>query len=185
MKLDKLIQSRHSVRRFSDKKPDWRKIIECIDAARYAPMAGNNFSLKFILIDDKETIAKLAKAASQNFINQAQYLAVFCSSPTQTTRYYGSRGCDYLRQQAGAAIQNFLLKITEKGMATCWVGHFRNDAIKKILSISGNVEVEAMFPIGYEHKIKATKRKKSSLYNILYFHKYKNKKMNKLPKSLA
>ncbi len=185
MKLDEAIQKRHSVRRFSDKKPDWRTIIECIDSARYAPMAGNIFSLQFILVDNPETISRVAEAAAQDFIKQAKYLVVFCSNPTQTTRYYGERGYDYLRQQAGAAIQNFLLKITEKGLATCWIGHFENTEMKKALGISSKIEVEAIFPIGYEHKIKAKPKKKCNLYNILYFNKYKNKKMNKIKTGLA
>jgi len=61
MEFDKLIKSRKSVKKFKDKKPDWRDIIECIDSARYAPMAGNDFTLKFILIDDKEKIQRLSK----------------------------------------------------------------------------------------------------------------------------
>jgi len=185
MKVDEAIQSRHSVKKFSDKKPDWRTIIECIDSARYAPMAGNCFSLQFILVDNQETINKVADAAAQDFIKQAQYLVVFCSNPTQTTRYYGNRGYDYLRQQAGAAIQNFLLKITENGLSTCWVGHFENTAMRKALGISEKIAVEAVFPIGYEHKIKAKPKKKCNLDNVLFFNKYKNKKMNSVREGLA
>ena len=48
MDLDKAIKSRKSVRHFADKKPNWRDIIECIDAARFAPMAGNLFPLKYM-----------------------------------------------------------------------------------------------------------------------------------------
>ena len=56
MELDKAIKSRTSVRKFNSKKPNWRNIIECIDAARYAPMAGGNYTLKFILVDEPEKI---------------------------------------------------------------------------------------------------------------------------------
>ena len=54
MELNKAIKKRRSVRKFKDKKPNWRDILECIDSVRYAPMAGNNFTLKFILVDDKD-----------------------------------------------------------------------------------------------------------------------------------
>ena len=63
MELNKAIQSRTSVRKFSSKKPDWRNIIECIDAARYAPIAGGMYALKFILVDNLETIKKISEAA--------------------------------------------------------------------------------------------------------------------------
>ncbi|MCA9487852.1 MAG: nitroreductase family protein, partial [Nanoarchaeota archaeon] len=61
MQLDKIIQSRRSIRKYKPKSPNWRSIIEAIDAARYAPMAGNIFSLKFILVDDEEKIKKIAQ----------------------------------------------------------------------------------------------------------------------------
>ena len=57
MELDKAIKSRKSVRKFTSKKPNWRDIVECIDAARYAPMAGNNYTLKFIVIDNSNEYA--------------------------------------------------------------------------------------------------------------------------------
>ena len=58
MQLKEAIEQRHSTRKFSTKKPDWRDILECIDSARFAPMAGGNYSLKFILVDDKKSIQK-------------------------------------------------------------------------------------------------------------------------------
>ncbi|HJX50715.1 MAG TPA: nitroreductase family protein, partial [Candidatus Nanoarchaeia archaeon] len=67
MELDKAIQGRKSVRHFADKKPDWRDVIECVEAARFAPMAGNAYSLRFIIVDDKEKIQKIAEAAQQPF----------------------------------------------------------------------------------------------------------------------
>lgn len=124
MNLDKAIQNRHSVRRFTSKKPDWREILECLDAARYAPMAGNIFSLKFIVVSDKEKIQKLADAAQQPFIAQAHYVIVACTNSKKIVDCYEERGEKYGKQQAGAAIQNFLLKIQESKLATCWVGHF-------------------------------------------------------------
>ncbi len=81
MELDKAIQSRKSVKKFSKKKPDWRKIIEAIDFARYSPMAGNLYSLKFILVSDKEKIQQLSKASEQEFVADAQYVVVVCSNP--------------------------------------------------------------------------------------------------------
>ncbi|PIO07658.1 nitroreductase [Candidatus Pacearchaeota archaeon CG10_big_fil_rev_8_21_14_0_10_34_12] len=180
MDLDKVIQGRKSTRKFSDKKPDWREIIECIDSFRFAPMAGNIFSLKIVLIDDKNKINVIAEAAQQNFISQAKYVVVVCSQSERTIASYGKKGKIYLNQQAGAAIENFLLKVEEKKLATCWVGHFNERQIKEILKIPENVNIEAIFPIGYASKLlKQGKKRKISMDEILYFNKYKNKRMGK------
>jgi nitroreductase len=181
MQLDKAIKERHCVRKFSNKKPDWREIIECIDAARYAPMAGGNFTLKFVLVDDEKTIRKLADAAQQDFISDAKYVVVVCTNPSRTKNAYGGRGEKYCRQQAGAAMENFFLKIQEKKLATCWVGHFVDRLVREALKIPEDVDVEAMFPVGYEFN-KRPLREKIELDNVLYFYEYKNKKMKKKEK---
>ena len=182
MELSKTIQNRHSVRKFKSKKPDWRDIIECIDAARYAPMAGNIYSLKFVLVDDRKKIQKLAEAAQQQFISQAHYVVVACSNPSRTINAY-EKGEIFCRQQAGAAMQNFLLKIQEKGLATCWIGCFVEKLVKETLKIPEKIQVEALFPLGYEFEKQRTRKIKIDIDRILYFNKYGNKKM-KNPKKL-
>ncbi|HUW43861.1 MAG TPA: nitroreductase family protein [Bacillota bacterium] len=179
MELNKAIQSRKSVRKFNSKKPDWRNLIECLDATRYAPMAGGNYTLKFILVDDLEKIEKIKDACQQDFVSQAHYVLVVCSNPSRTINAYGKQGETYARQQAGAAIQNFWLKITESGLSTCWVGYFVESQIKRILKIPKEVNVEAVFPIGFEYEKKRTQKAKIDLDNILYFNEYDQKKMKK------
>ncbi len=181
MQLDKAIKERHSVRKFKDKKPNWRKIIDCLDSVRCAPMAGGNFTLKIIFVSDKEKINKIAKACQQDFISKANYVVVFCSVPERTEVSFDERGKIYTRQQAGAAIQNFLLKIQEAGLATCWIGYFVEEQIKRELKIPAKAQVEALFPIGYEYE-KPKRKSKIDMDAILYFEKYGNKKMKHIKK---
>lgn len=180
MDLDKAIENRKSVRKFSSKKPDWRDILECIDSMRHIPAAGGNFVLKFILVNDKDMIGKIAEAAQQDFIQQAHYLVVVCSDNLRHVNAFGERGKIYARHEAGAAIQNFLLKIQQKKLSACWVGHFVDEQVKRELKIPG--DIEAVIPIGYEFK-KEKVSKKISLDRVLYFEKYGNKKM-KNPKKI-
>lgn len=176
MKLDKAIQSRKSTRKFLEKKPDWRKIIKAIDAGRYAPMAGGNYTLKFILVDDHEKIGKIGASTQQNFVSTAHYLIVVCSDPKRTVNLYGEKGKRYVKQQSGAAIQNILLKLTEQGLGSCWVGHFGEAQIKRILGIPKGVNVECVIPVGHPLKENGIKSR-IDMDNVLYFNKYKNKKM--------
>ena len=182
MELNRAIQARKSVRKFKDKKPDWRDIIECLDATRYAPMAGNNFTLKFILVDDKEKIQKISDSAQQPFVSQAKYIVVVCSDPSRPKNAFGKRSEAFIRQQAGAAIQNFLLKIQEAGLSTCWVGYFVEEQIKRELKIPEGVQIEAVFPIGYKFEKQKTRKVRIDIDRILYFNTYKNKKMKKIKK---
>ena len=135
MRIDKIITKRKSVKRFSNKKPDWRDIIEAIDMGRYAPMAGNSFSLKFILINEEEKIRKLAEASQQDFIINAQYAVVVCSDSSRTLNLFPERGKIYLKQQAGASIQNFLLKLEDLGLSSAWMIYRLRHPIKMYSTI--------------------------------------------------
>jgi len=182
MDLDKAIQNRKSVRHYSDKKPNWRDIIECIDAARYAPTAGNIFPIRFIVVSDKEKILKLAEASQQSFIASAPYVVVVCTNPSLILNAYPEFADKFCRQQAGAAIENFLLKLEDKNLKTTWVGYFVDYLIRNTLNIPDNIVVEAIFPIGIESKKVGTsrdKKRKIDMDRILYFDKWKNKRMKK------
>ncbi|MEM4326244.1 MAG: nitroreductase family protein [Candidatus Pacearchaeota archaeon] len=178
MELDKAIKSRRSVRNFSKKKPDWRDIIECIDSMRYSPTAGGNCVLKVILVDNEELIKKISEACEQEFVSHAKYVVVVCSNPSRLINAYGDKNGEiYSRQQAGAAIENFLLKIEEKGLSTCWIGYFMEDKIKNCLKIPKEINVEAVFPIGFDAEKKKVRKEKIGLDNILYFNLYGEKRM--------
>jgi len=177
MNLDKAIKERHSVKKFNSKKPDWRDIIEAIDAARFAPMAGGNFSLKFVLVSDADKISEIAQACQQSFVGEVSYLVVACSIPGRTTNAYGKQGEVYVRQQAGAAMENFMLKLQDFGLSTCWVGYFVEDQVKRVLQIPDHVQVEAVFPIGFEFEKRRTKKTPVDMDSILFFDKYGEKRM--------
>jgi nitroreductase len=179
MQLQKAIESRRSIRKYKKTKtPSWKTILECLDTVRYAPMSGNLFTINFILVDNQEAIQKIADASQQNFIAEAKYLVVFISNKERAEISYKDRAERYVKQQAGAAIQNFLLKLEEKGLSTCWIGLFEDEKIKSILSIPDKHDVEAIFPIGYAAE--KPKKRSSDFRNLnafLYFNKFGNKRM--------
>lgn len=176
MELDKAIKSRKSVRKFSSKEPDWKKIVECVDSMRYSPIAGRNCVLKIILVDNSELIWKIADACQQDFIKTSKYVVLVCSNVSRLVNVYEEKGEIYSRQQAGASIQNFLLKLEEVGLSSCWVGYFVDEQIKKALKIPYNINIEAVFPVGFDAEKKRTRKAKIELRNIVYFNSYGDKK---------
>jgi nitroreductase len=178
MNLDKAIQTRRSIRSFKDKKPNWRDIIEAIETTTYAPMAGNIFSLRFMVITDDKLIQRIAAWSEQDFIAQTEYLVLFITRQDVVTNTFGEKGKDYAKQQAGAAIQNFLLKITDLKLATCWIGHFNEKRIKEMLQIPEDRIIEAIFPIGYS-KEKLKPKNKKELFDKIFFNKWNHKTMQK------
>lgn len=174
MKFDEIIEKRHSVRKFLKKKPSWRDITLAMNSARLAPCAGNISTIYFLVVSDEEKINKLADAANQDWIKQAFFVVVACSKDEKLTLSYGERGKTYARQQSGAALENFMLKLEELGLSTCWVGAFYDEDIRRILKIPEGVEIEAMFPIGYSGE-KTKQKPKPDLSTMVYWNQWENK----------
>lgn len=178
MDVIKTIKMRQSIRKFKSKSPTHREVLEAIHAAQYAPMAGKIFSLYFVVIDDKKIIQKIAELSNQEFIKDVKWIVVVVSNP-DTTEYFPGNAKKFQYQQAGAAIQNFMLSLTNMGLATCWVGEFPHEKIMKLLKIEDGYEIEGIFPIGYPYNKPKENTPKSDIYNILAFNNWNNERLKK------
>lgn len=174
MDFDKVLEKRRSIRNYSTKKVAFKDVIAICEAALLAPMAGNIFTIKIILVSDKKKRQELSGAAlEQEFIAEAPCVLVVCSDTSQLVKSYGKRAEIYARQQTGAAIENMFLKATSLGLAMCWVGAFDENAIKDSLGIPNGIQVEALLPIAYaREKEKIKPRVRPQLKQILNFEKW-------------
>lgn len=171
MKLNEAIEKRASVREFSSKKVKWSDVLEAIDAAIKAPLAGNLCNLKFLVVDDQDLKNRISEFSQQGWMAKAGYIVVVCSDESPLSKMYHKRGLIYSRQHAGAAIENFLLRITDLGLGACWVGAYADELAKQLLKIPENINIEAIIPIGYPSK-KPKKSGKASLENVINWNKW-------------
>lgn len=61
------IKSRRSTRKFKNEMVPDELVAQVIEAGRYAPSGGNSQSTHFIVVENKEVLAKLAKLAEEEF----------------------------------------------------------------------------------------------------------------------
>lgn len=171
MDFNKIIDSRSSVNSFSSKKPSWKPVMLAIDAALQGPFAGNRNNLKFIIVEDKNTIKSLAKHSNQSWISETKLAIVVISDDTILENLYGEKGRVYSRQQAGAAIQTVLFKLVDQKLSACWVGSYTDEIIKQLLKIPAHMQIEAIIPVGYA-KHKQKKKRKVELSNSVNWEEY-------------
>ena len=155
-KLDvfEAIKDRRSVRAFKS-KPISRNIINRIlEAAQWAPSAGNCQARDFIIVDDVEIKRRLCDAAlGQSFIEKAPIDIVVCANEERSSRRYGTRGRElYCILDAASAVQNILLAVHALGLGACWVGAFNDIAVAKVLNLSHWLKPVAIIPIGYPNE---------------------------------
>lgn len=175
MKVQEAIETRQSIREFSNKPVKFELVLEAIDAANHAPFAGNLNNLKYILVSEPERKQILAENAQQYWIADSSWIVIVCSEQQKLEQLYNERGKSYAKQQAGAAIENILLRLTDLGLGSCWIGSFADNSIKSQFKIPDKWEIEALIVIGHsKNKIRKPTRK-TNLENTIFWEKWNEK----------
>lgn len=145
------IKTRRSVRAFTNQPVSDEKVKQLLDAARWAPSAGNIQPWEFIVVRNPEIKRGLATAAlNQTFIEEAPVVIVVCANQLRSGQGYGSRGVNlYCLQDTAAATENMLLTACTLGLATCWVGAFNEEEARNVLKVPNSVRPVAIIPVGY------------------------------------
>lgn len=151
MEFAEVLAKRRSVRHFSNKhevsEADIRALLE---AATTAPSAGNIQPWRFTVVRSAEAQERLAAALRQRWATAAPVVIVVSVDPRPCAARYGDRGeFLYSLQDTAAATQCILLAAVDRGLASCWIGAFDEDAVRDALGIQAPTTPVAILPIGY------------------------------------
>jgi nitroreductase len=163
------ISQRSSVRAYKGTDVEEDKLRKILEAARLSPSASNRQEWKFVVVKNKETKKNLAHAAfGQSFIGEAPLVVVACGTDSKSVM-----GCGQPTHTVDVSIACafMILQAYELGLGTCWIGAFKEDAVKNILKIPKQVRVVAMTPLGYPDEPASPKDRKR-LDQIVCYEKY-------------
>lgn len=113
------LRMRRSVRAFKPQPPTPEDVTKLLDAARYAPTAGNSQGLSYIVVTDKEKIKQIADAT-------ADWMQEEVDAGTENKRYfeavlraYRERGQDIIARNAPMLIFAVTRKLNITGVSNC------------------------------------------------------------------
>lgn len=157
------MKRRRSVRAFTGEPVPQRMVDKLIDAARWAPSAGNLQPWEFYVVADPGVKSRLERAAfGQECVGGAPLVIVVCALPEVSARVYGSRGQQlYSLQDTACATQNILLAAHSLGLGACWVGAFREKAAAEALNLPPGRRAVALIPVGFPSEDPAAPPRKS------------------------
>jgi nitroreductase len=163
MDVFEAIKGRRSVRAFKNQDVPVETVEKLVEAARWAPSAGNLQPWEFIIVRKSETKMRLVEAAlDQTFIEEAPVVIVVCANENRSSQGYGSRGRTlYCLQDTAAAIQNLHLAAYSLGLGTCWVGAFSEEKAREALRIPDGMRPVAVIPVGYPDEAPASSRRRA------------------------
>lgn len=149
--LDSIFNKRHSVRSYTNFLPPDKDIEKVLKAAELAPSAGDLKARKLLFIKAASKRRELSEAAfGQDFVAQAPFVLVFCAD-LEAISPYGDRGRDlYCVQDATIAATFSMLKATELGLGTCWIGAFEEEKVREACGLKVTLRPVVMLTLGYE-----------------------------------
>lgn len=179
MEFSRLVIERRSIRRYLPRPIPIELIWKCLESARLAPSACNAQPWKFVVVDKREFISRIAKQACggiysiNSFIKDASVLVVIVSEREGFLRKVGKylKGTDYYLLDIGIAGEHLVLQATELGIGSCWIGWFNEKRLKQILHIPKKKRVDVMIALGYPASQPVSKPRKS-MQEMVSFNSY-------------
>lgn len=150
MEFYEVINTRRSIRAFSDDPIPEEVLHKVMMSAGKAPSGRNRQNWKYILIDNNDIRNELVKhCLNKAFIIQCPMTVVLCSMVIPDHNRGGYMGENGSLMDGAITFDHFTLAARAEGLGTCWIGRFDNKAIKTLLKIPDNWNVVALSPLGY------------------------------------
>lgn len=169
-----LLMKRRSIRKYKDMKVPKEKVDSLIKAALLSPSGKTMTPWEFIVVEDNETIKKLAKSKQHgsSFLEESPLAIVVAADNTKT---------DIWVEDASIAATIIQLEAEHLGLGSCWIqirGRMHDESksaenyIKELLEIPENYSVECMISIGYKDEEKKSYTEEDLKYEKIHREKF-------------
>lgn len=160
MELIEGIKGRRSVRQFTDRKVERETIETIIDAARFAPTWKNSQTPRYVVVESRETMERIAaegvmgREHNAGIIKGAAALVVLTSIKEISGyepdgSFTTSKGNEWQMFDAGIAAQTFCLAAHGYGVGSVIMGIFDEREVARIIGLDDSRTVSALIAIGY------------------------------------
>jgi nitroreductase len=174
-----LVKSRRSVRRFQEKPVERELLLECIEAARFAPSASHVQPWRFLIVDDSELKEALVQRAFSGIFSASRWaakaptLVVILAELDITANRIGKQftGLHYYLIDIGIAGEHFVLQAQELGLGACWIGWFSARGVRKALNIPRKYRPASILAIGYPDVEHFSDKSRHPVEKICWFNK--------------
>lgn len=144
--LEELTNARFSVRKFKDEPVPEDLITEILEVAQNAPTACNKQPEIIYVVSSESGKAKV-KASTQCHFNAPAFFVVCYDKALSWHRDYD--GWDYGQVDCAIIMTQMMLRMTELGLGSCFVGWFNPAKLKEQFALSENLIPVGILPFGY------------------------------------
>lgn len=147
METLKAIKTRSSIRNYTDQDISKENIEELLKCAMAAPSAKNHQPWEFVVIKDKNVLAKIPEISTfTTMMPRANTGILVCADMNRKYKELWSQDCS-------AATQNILLAAHDMGIGTVWTGIYPKEGIisnfTEFFDLPENIIPFCMIALGY------------------------------------
>ena len=150
MDFDDVIKARHSCRNYLPDPLEEEVLQEILNAGLIAPSAQNRQPWRYIVVQDKALIKKIAfhsiVGTANFFIKDAPVVIIACGDIDSSLRFNGQ---EYYLVDVAISFQQMMLAGWNRGVGSCWLAAFDEKALKKLLDIPSHHRVVGLSPFGF------------------------------------
>jgi nitroreductase len=144
MDILEAIRDRRSIRSYHREDVPDEKLMQVLEAGRWAPSAHNSQCRKFIVVRNEKARKELARIATYgSFLAEAPVAIALVIDPSLS---------NHPVEDGAAATQNMLLAAHALGLGSCWIGSYGSgyeDSAKLILGIPDDKRLLSLISLGY------------------------------------
>ena len=158
MDVKEAIEKRKSIRVYKDKEVSDDIVKELIEAARLAPSGCNRQCARYKIIKNKKIGEKLKqeKVFGRENVCDAPVIILCCYDKNakpeverEDDKIYGTDKNVRFVRDVSIASSFIVLRATELGLGSCYIGMIDKNKMKKVLGLENNIEVVFALTIGY------------------------------------
>ncbi len=171
MDFYEVVRKRRSYRAYKPDMPEKEKIDRILEAGRLAPTWANMQGVHYIVVQNAERVKEIWKAIGQRqkFQEAPMFIVGIITEKGSGTNINGEK---YYPVDFGICFEHLILAATAEGLASCWVGWFNEEKIKKILEIPNEFRVMGLTPLGTPFKFKEDLPDRKPLTEIVHHDKF-------------
>ncbi len=166
-----VVKKRRSYRAYKPEMPEKEKLERILEAARLAPTWANLQGVHYIIVQKPDNIKAVWKAIGQEtkFIEAPVFIIGIISTDESGINKSGEK---YYGVDFGICFEHLILAAAAEGLATCWIGWFNEEEVKKVLKIPKKYKVMALTPLGYPIKPKGEVKERKSINEIVHYEQF-------------
>lgn len=145
-----MLFTRHSIRKYKDEPLDQNSVKQILEAALLAPSSKSSRPWQFVLVDDKDMLAKLAECKPMGAlpIGRATLAVAICADPEKSEAWI---------EDCAVAASFMQLQAHALGIGSCWVqirdrftadNEPSQDLVNNLLGIPHSMQVPIVITLG-------------------------------------